>query len=122
MLKKIFTVIGFLAVISVIGSATATAASATANTVATSTQIVAASKFQGLTSRQANAVRKAKSYLSFTAFSRSGLIHQLKFDGSSTKNSTFAVDYTTVSWRYQAYRKAKSYLRFTGFSLSGLIG
>jgi hypothetical protein len=41
---------------------------------------------------QQQAVRKAKSYLRVSAFSRSGLIKQLKFEGFSTKDATRAVD------------------------------
>ncbi len=35
---------------------------------------------------------KAESYIEYTAFSRTGLIKQLKYEGFSTKDSTFAVD------------------------------
>lgn len=118
MLKKSVSVIGFLAAVSIACPAAATAAPA----APTSTQIVTAvSPLIGLTSGQANAVRKAKAYLRFEAFSRSGLIDQLKFDGFSTKNATFAVDHISVSWKHQAYKKAKAYLKFEAFSLSGLI-
>jgi hypothetical protein len=118
MLKKICAFVGVLAVICGIGTTTAT--TATASDTSSVTTVAAASL--GLTSGQANAVRAAKNYLSFAAFSRSGLIGQLRFDGYSLKNATFAVDYITVSWKRQAARKAKSYLSFAPFSLSGLIG
>src|SRR5690625_1150411 len=38
---------------------------------------------------QANAVSKAEDYLSYTAFSRQGLIDQLKFDQFSTEDATY---------------------------------
>lgn len=84
---------------------------------------VAASKARtsGLTSAQENAIRKAKDYLRFTAFSREGLIDQLVFERFSRKVATFAVDHIRVSWRNQAYKKAQSYLDLTAFSLEGLI-
>lgn len=119
MLKKVLALIGVIAVVSVIGSANATA---NATTVRTSNSgVVELAAFQGLTSGQANAVRAAKQYLSFSAFSRSGLIEQLRFEGYSKKNATFAVDYITVSWKNQAYKSARAYLRLSPFSLSGLI-
>jgi hypothetical protein len=70
---------------------------------------------------QQNAVRKAKSYLDYTAFSRQGLIDQLEYDDFSTEDATFAVDSITVDWNAQAVKKAKSYLDYTAFSHSGLI-
>ncbi|WP_329604319.1 Ltp family lipoprotein [Mycolicibacterium fortuitum] len=47
---------------------------------------------------QRNAVRTAKSYLSYTAFSRKGLIQQLEYEGFSTVDATFAVDSIAVDW------------------------
>ena len=38
------------------------------------------------------AVKSAKNYLDFSAFSRSGLISQLEFEGFSTEDATYAVD------------------------------
>lgn len=70
---------------------------------------------------QQQAVAKAKSYLGFTAFSRSGLIGQLEYEGFSTDDATFAVDYIGVDWNAQAAAKAQSYLDFTSFSRDGLI-
>jgi hypothetical protein len=103
----------------VCGVGTTTATAASASTTASVTTVASAQL--GLTRGQANAVSKAKSYLRIMAFSRSGLIGQLKYDGFSTRNATFAVDYIDVSWRNQAYKKAKSYLQMMPFSLSGLI-
>ncbi|MEV7132633.1 Ltp family lipoprotein [Arthrobacter sp. NPDC093128] len=70
---------------------------------------------------QQNALRKADSYLDFTAFSRTGLIHQLEFEKFSTGDATWAADRVTVDWNEQAAKKAKSYLEFTSFSHSGLV-
>jgi len=41
---------------------------------------------------QSNAVSKAQDYLDYEAFSRSGLIDQLVFEGFSTEDATYAVD------------------------------
>jgi len=77
-----------------------------------------------LTGPQKNAVRSAKTYLSFQGFSRSGLIHQLSSDfgdGYSVSDATVAVDSLNVDWKKQAVRSAKNYLSIQGFSCKGLI-
>src|ERR1044071_7904188 len=62
------------------------------------------------TAGQRNAVSKANSYLSISAFSKSGLKQQLKFDGFSSSDAGWAVNHVRVSWKAQAVKKAKSYL------------
>jgi hypothetical protein len=73
-----------------------------------------------LTLPQQNAVGKAKSYVQYQAFSRSGLIGQLEFEGFSTEDATFGVDYIAPDWNAQAAAKAKSYLDIQSFSREGL--
>ena len=73
------------------------------------------------TTAQRNAVDKAESYLSYSAFSRSGLIKQLAFEGFSNADATYAVDNITVDWTEQADKKAASYMSYSSFSRSGLI-
>lgn len=70
---------------------------------------------------QRNAVRTAKDYLDYTAFSRTGLIQQLEYEGFSTDDATFAVDHIAVDWNEQAAKAAKDYLDYSGFSRGGLI-
>jgi cytoplasmic iron level regulating protein YaaA (DUF328/UPF0246 family) len=70
---------------------------------------------------QSNAVKKGEQYLSFTAFSRSGLIEQLEFDGFNKSDATYGTDAQNANWNEQAAKKAKAYLSFTAFSRSGLI-
>ena len=70
---------------------------------------------------QSQAVRKAEDYLSFTAFSKSGLVDQLKFEGFSNADATYAVGKVDVNWKEQAAKKAEDYLSMTSFSRSGLI-
>ncbi|OEH53505.1 MULTISPECIES: Ltp family lipoprotein [Oceanobacillus] len=70
---------------------------------------------------QENAIRQAESYLDFSAFSKSGLIEQLEYEGFSKEDATFAVENIEVDWRAQAVLHAESYLDFSGFSRSGLI-
>jgi hypothetical protein len=65
----------------------------------------------------------AQNYLSFTAFSRSGLIRQLSSsagDGYPKDVATQAVDSLDVDWKEQAVKSAENYLSFTSFSCSGL--
>ena len=70
---------------------------------------------------QQNAIGSAESYLDFSAFSRTGLIGQLEFEGFSTEDATFAVDSIAPDWNAQAAEKAQSYLDFSTFSRQGLI-
>ena len=74
-----------------------------------------------MTVAQQNAVRSAESYLSFTNFSRTGLIEQLEYEGYSTAQATHGVDSIVVDWNEQAAGSARSYLEFMGFSRQGLI-
>jgi hypothetical protein len=74
-----------------------------------------------MTPGQANALKKAESYLSFSAFSRAGLIKQLEFEGFSNADATYAIDTMNPDWNEQAVEKAKSYLETSSFSRSGLI-
>ncbi|WP_207707155.1 Ltp family lipoprotein [Acetobacterium wieringae] len=70
---------------------------------------------------QKNALGKAASYLDFAAFSYSGLIEQLKYEGFSDEDATYAADNCGADWNEQASKKAKSYLEFTSFSRASLI-
>ena len=74
-----------------------------------------------LTLAQQNAADKGKSYLSYAGFSRTGLIGQLEYEGFSTEDATFAVDYIAPDWNAEAAEKAKSYLEYSSFSRQGLI-
>lgn len=79
---------------------------------------------QSFTSPQLNAIRSAKQYLSFSSFSRNGLIGQLSSsagDGYDKADATIAVDSLSVDWDEQAALSAKRYLEMTGFSCKGLI-
>ncbi len=93
------------------------AAEATTEVVAKPT----AEPTEELTVSQQNAVDKAADYLSTSAFARSGLIKQLKFEGFSTKDATFGVDAQKANWNEQAAKKAAEYLDTSSFSRSGLI-
>lgn len=70
---------------------------------------------------QQNAIKQAQNYLNYMAFSYSGLIEQLEFEGYSTEEATYAVDNCGADWFEQAAKKAQSYLDFMAFSRDGLI-
>lgn len=68
-----------------------------------------------------NALKKAHSYLDYSAFSYSGLIDQLKYEGYSSSEATYAADHCGADWKEQAVKKAKSYLKYSSFSYDGLV-
>jgi hypothetical protein len=70
---------------------------------------------------QSNARKKAASYLSLSAFSRSGLIKQLEFEGFSNADATYGADAQNAEWNKQAAKAAGNYLKLSAFSRSGLI-
>lgn len=74
-----------------------------------------------ITVSQSNAVRAAKDYLEFMAFSREGLIEQLEYEGYSTADATYGVDNSGADWMEQAVKSAEEYLEFMPFSREGLI-
>jgi len=68
-----------------------------------------------------NALAQAQSYLSFSAFSYSGLIEQLEFEGYSHTEAVYGADNSGADWNEQAALKAQSYLDYSPFSREGLI-
>ena len=77
-----------------------------------------------MTKSQEQAIGSAEQYLSFSPFSRKGLIEQLSSsagDGYTKADATFAVDHITVNWNEQAAKAAKAYLEMSHFSRQGLI-
>ena len=67
------------------------------------------------------AVRAAKEYLRFQAFSYKGLVAQLKYEGYSTSDAKYGASHSGANWMKQAVRMAKSYLSGQAFSRSGLV-
>lgn len=74
-----------------------------------------------LTTSQEQAKIGAATYLQITAFSRTGLIAQLEYEGFSTADATFGVDAAKANWNSQAAKAAQNYLDTMSFSRSGLI-
>jgi hypothetical protein len=79
------------------------------------------SSAQASTAGQRNALSSAQSYLRSSAFSKSGLVEQLKYEHYSSSQAHWAVAHVRVSWKAQAVKSAKSYLRSSSFSRQGLI-
>lgn len=73
------------------------------------------------TSGERKALEMAHDYLNYTAFSRSGLIEQLEYEGFSHSEAEYAVENCGADWNGQAAKSAQSYLDYTSFSRSGLI-
>lgn len=70
---------------------------------------------------QQNALAKAKSYLSHSAFSYSGLIDQLKYEGFSEDEAAYGAANCGADWNEQAAKKAQSYMSHSSFSRQRLI-
>ena len=68
-----------------------------------------------------NALEKAHQYLEYSAFSYSGLIEQLEFEGYTHSEAEYAADHCGADWNEQAVKKARQYLEYSSFSRSGLL-
>lgn len=73
------------------------------------------------TTGERNALDTAKSYLKYSAFSYTGLIDQLEFEGYSESEAKYGVDNCGADWNEQAVKCAKAYLDTMSFSKQGLI-
>ena len=73
------------------------------------------------TAGQKNALASAESYLEYQAFSKPGLIKQLKFEKYPEKDAVWAVNQLDVNWNEQAALAAENYLSTQSFSRQGLI-
>ena len=85
---------------------------------------LASTAAQASTIGQREALQAAKSYLSYSAFSRAGLIHQLTSsygDGFPYADAVWGVDHAHANWYAEAVKAAKSYLSYSAFSRAGLI-
>lgn len=70
---------------------------------------------------QKNAVRSAKNYLNFSAFSHDGLVAQLEYEKFSHEDAVYGADNSGANWNEQAAKSANNYLKFSAFSREGLI-
>lgn len=76
---------------------------------------------ENLSTERASALQKAHDYLNYSAFSRTGLIEQLEYEGFSKDDATYAVDNCGADWEKQAVLKAKQYRGYSAFSHKGLV-
>lgn len=74
-----------------------------------------------VTVSQKNALNKAKSYISYAAFSHDGLVDQLVYEQFSTADATYGADNVGANWNEQAVKKAESYMSYSSFSRGSLI-
>lgn len=81
----------------------------------------ASSSESSVSTGKKNALRKANEYLDYMAFSYSGLIDQLKYEGFSESEAEYGADNCGADWNEQAEKKAKEYLDFMAFSYDGLV-
>lgn len=82
---------------------------------------VADNSSSNITAGQRNALKSAKSYLSYSAFSREGLIHQLEFEKYTREEAEYGADNCGADWKEQAVKSARSYFEFSAFSRKGMI-
>nr|WP_269137187.1 Ltp family lipoprotein [Psychrobacter sp. Ps1] len=75
-----------------------------------------------LTNPQKNAVRSAKDWLEYSAYSRKNLIETLsQSDGYTIRDATFAVDSLDINWAKQAKKAAKDWIEYSAYSRKNLI-
>ncbi len=67
------------------------------------------------------ALNQAEAYLRTSAFSYTGLIKQLEYEGFTESEAKYGADNCGADWYEQAVRQAESYLNTSSFSYSGLL-
>lgn len=70
---------------------------------------------------QKNAVRQAKAYLGYSAFSHDGLVAQLEYEKFSHADAVYGADNSGANWNEQAAKSAKNYMEYSAFSRGSLI-
>lgn len=70
---------------------------------------------------QKNAVRSAKVYLGYFAFSHDGLVTQLEYEQFSHTDAVYGADNSGANWNEQAAKAAKLYMEYSAFSRGSLI-
>lgn len=104
----------------IIGDAVKTDATATAPATQTVAQPQAQTPAK-VTVGMKNAVKKAKSYLKHSDFSRKGLIDQLVYEGYTQEESIYGADNSGADWNSECLGQAKSYINHSSFSQKGLL-
>jgi hypothetical protein len=70
---------------------------------------------------RSNAVRSAHEYLQSEAFSYKSLVEQLRYEGYSAGDASYAVGHSGANWYKQAAKDARDYLQSEAFSHTGLM-
>lgn len=84
-------------------------------------QGAAETKAEQATASQQNALRMALSYLDYSAFSYTGLVEQLEYEGFSNEDAVYGAENCGADWNEQAALKTAAYLDYSAFSRDGLI-
>ena len=92
-----------------------TTAAPTTTTATTTTTTVAPTTTASESAGERNARQSAADYLAYSAFSRSGLIDQLEYEGFTTTQAKYGVDAQGANWNAQAALKAADYLEYSSF-------
>ena len=70
----------------------------------------------------AQAVKKAESFIEITADSKSGLARLLESTGFTPEEAAYGADNIEVDWSQQAARRAENYMEFREFTREELLG
>ncbi len=70
---------------------------------------------------QKNALKTAKSYIDYSAFSYLSLIKQLEYEGYSNEEAVYGADNCGADWNAEALESAESYISYSDFSYQGLL-
>jgi hypothetical protein len=85
------------------------------------TAITSPEETDSATLGEKNAAKSALDYLAYTAFSYSGLVEQLKYEGFTHEEAVYGVDRCGADWNEQAAKMAQDYLDYSSFSRTELI-
>ena len=87
----------------------------------TSTSRPSSAPADSVSTGKKNALKSAEQYLNVMAFSYSGLIDQLEYEGYTAEEAEYAAKNCGANWNEQAVLSAKQYLKTMSFSKDGLI-
>ena len=86
-----------------------------------STDPATVSEQSGSTENEQNAVKRASSYLNYSAFSYSTLVDKLKSEGFTQEEADYGASHCKADWSEQAAKKAQEYLDSSSYSHQELI-
>lgn len=70
---------------------------------------------------QQNALKSAKSYIGYSAFSYLDLVEQLEYEGYSHEEAVYGADNCGADWNDEALESAMSYIDYSSFSYVDLV-